>query len=161
MQRKNKLDYYLDIAEDVATRGTCLRRNYGAVIVKNDEIIATGYTGAPRGEINCCDKGTCKREELNVPSGERYELCRSVHAEMNAIISASRSEMLGATLYLAGIDAKTDKLIDAAPCKMCSRLIRNAGITTIVERMADGEIKEVDVKCQALLEVLEIEDKDV
>lgn len=164
MQRKDKRDYYLDIAADVAMRGTCLRRNYGAVIVNHDEIVATGYTGAPRGEVNCCDRKVCKREQLGIPSGERYELCRSVHAEMNAIISASRQEMLGATLYLAGLDAKTGQLINAAPCKMCSKLIRNAGIETIIERQADGEIKEVDVRCEALLEALDIEgdeEKDV
>lgn len=132
MNRKSKDEYYLDIAKVVSERGTCLRRNYGAVIVKNDEIISTGYTGAPRGEKNCCDTGICERERLNIPSGCNYELCKSVHAEMNAIISASRQEMLGATLYLYGFDAKTGKSIDAKPCTICSRLIKNAGIENII-----------------------------
>ena len=88
MQRRDKVNYYLDLAEVVAQRGTCLRRLYGAVIVKNDEVISTGYVGAPRGRENCCDLGYCTREKLQIPRGERYELCRSVHAEANAIISA-------------------------------------------------------------------------
>ena len=105
--RVDKENYYLDIAETVLERGTCLRRNYGAIIVKNDEIVSTGYSGAPRGRKNCINLGYCMRESLNIPQGERYELCRSVHAEANAIISASRRDMLGATLYLAGRDMKT------------------------------------------------------
>ena len=102
MKRIDKENYYLDIAETVLERSTCLRRCYGAIIVKNDEIVSTGYNGAPRGRKNCMDLGYCTREAMNVPSGERYELCRSVHAEMNAIISAARRDTLGATLYLAG-----------------------------------------------------------
>lgn len=140
MSRINKDQYYLNIAKEVARRGTCLRRNYGAVIVKNDEIISTGYTGAPRGSENCCDIGTCKREELNIPSGERYELCRSVHAEANAIISASRKEMIGSTLYLVGIDAKTGEIVSgdqADCCKMCRRLVINAGISEVVVQEGD------------------------
>ena len=107
MKRVDKNNYYLDIAEAVIERGTCLRRNYGAIIVKNDEIISTGYVGAPRGRKNCCDLGYCTREKLNIPRGERYELCRSVHAEQNAIISANRKDMIASTLYLVGIDYKT------------------------------------------------------
>ena len=110
MARIDKENYYLDIAETVLKRATCLRRCYGAIIVKNDEIVATGYNGAPRGRRNCTDLGYCTREALQVPSGQRYELCRSVHAEANAIISAARSEILGGTLYLAGRDAKTGEL---------------------------------------------------
>ena len=97
MKRIDKENYYLDIAETVLERSTCLRRCYGAIIVKNDEIVSTGYNGAPRGRKNCMDLGYCTREAMNVPSGERYELCRSVHAEMNAIISAARRDTLGAT----------------------------------------------------------------
>lgn len=137
--RITKDQYYLNIAREVARRGTCLRRNYGAVIVKNDEIISTGYTGAPRGMENCCDIGTCKREQLQIPSGERYELCRSVHAEANAIISASRRDMIGSTLYLVGLDAKTGEIIagpQADCCKMCRRMVINAGIEYVV--IADG-----------------------
>ena len=127
--RPTKTEYYLGIAEAVAKRSTCLRRQYGAVIVKDDEIISTGYNGAPRGEINCCDCGICERARQNVPHGERYELCRSVHAEANAIISARRADMMGATLYLVGLE--DGKRIDAQPCDMCRRLINNAGLTVI------------------------------
>lgn len=135
MARRDKVNYYLDIAQTVAERGTCLRRNYGAIIVLNDEIVSTGYVGAPRGRINCCDKGHCVREEKNIPRGTRYELCRSVHAEANAIISASRRDMLGSTLYLVGVDAVTDELVtNAEPCSMCKRLIINAGISTVIIR---------------------------
>ena len=101
MERRDKINYYLDIAETVCERGTCLRRNFGAIIVHNDEIIATGYNGAPRGLKNCSDLGICTREKLNVPKGQRYELCRSVHAEANCIISASRTDMIGSSLFLA------------------------------------------------------------
>ena len=104
MSRISKVEYYLNIAEAVSARSTCLRRQYGAVIVKNDEIIATGYNGAPRGTSNCCELGGCWRDLHGVPHGERYEACRSVHAEQNAIISASRQEMIGSTLYLVGIE---------------------------------------------------------
>lgn len=145
--RIGKDQYYLNIAKEVARRGTCLRRNYGAVIVKNDEIISTGYTGAPRGFDNCCDLGVCKREELKIPSGERYELCRSVHAEANAIISASRKDMIDSTLYLVGLDAKTGEIVSGTQadcCKMCRRMVINAGIEKVV--IADGDNK-VDSLC--------------
>ena len=114
MQRRDRENYYLDIAQAVLGRGTCLRRNFGAIIVKNDQILSTGYAGAPRGRQNCSDLGVCLREKLGVPRGERYELCRSVHAEANAIIHASRSEMTGATLYLVGVDAQTEELVPDA-----------------------------------------------
>ena len=135
MTRRDKENYYLDIAEAVASRGTCLRRNFGAIVVKNDQIVATGYTGAPRGRKNCSDLGYCLREKMNVPRGQRYELCRSVHAEANAIISAARSEMIGSTLYLVGKDAKTGALVpDANSCSMCKRQIINAGISRVIIR---------------------------
>ena len=147
MQRIDKQNYYLDIAESVLERGTCLRRNYGAIIVKNDEIVATGYTGAPRGRKNCDDMGFCMREHLQIPSGQRYELCRSVHAEANAIISAQRSDMIGANLYLAGKDVKTGAMIDyPESCSMCRRLIINAGIDTVVTRNRQGVIRAVPVQ---------------
>jgi len=131
--RPSKDEYYLQIAEDVAKRGTCLRRNYGAVIVKNDEIISTGYSGAPRGEENCCDVGVCERQRLSVPAGERYELCRSVHAEMNACIHAARRDSFGATLYLVGIDMETGQRLESpVPCDMCRRVVGNAGIVEVV-----------------------------
>ncbi len=146
MQRTDKTNYYLDIAETVLERGTCLRRNFGAIIVNHDEIVSSGYTGAPRGRKNCIDTGVCVRETLGVPRGERYELCRSVHAEMNAIISASRSDMIGATLYLVGRETKTgDYVANPAPCSMCKRLIINAGITRVVARTGKTAFTVTDV----------------
>jgi dCMP deaminase len=135
MERRDKYNYYLDIAETVAERGTCLRRNFGAIIVNNDEIISTGYNGAPRGRKNCSELGTCIRTELGIPKGERYEMCRSVHAEANAIISAARRDIIGATLYLVGVDASTHELVeDTNSCSMCKRLVINAGISKVVIR---------------------------
>ncbi len=135
MKRTDKKNYYLDIAETVLERGTCLRRNFGAIIVNNDQIVSTGYVGAPRGRKNCIDMGVCVREQNNIPRGERYELCRSVHAEANAIIHASRDAMLGATLYLVGKDAKTGEYVEnACACSMCKRMIINAGIKKIIIR---------------------------
>lgn len=133
--RTDKINYYLDIAETVLERGTCLRRNYGAIIVKNDQIISTGYVGAPRGRKNCIDMGFCVRENLKVPRGERYELCRSVHAEQNAIIHAAREDMIGSTIYLVGKDATTGAYVEnASACSMCKRMIINAGIEKIIIR---------------------------
>ncbi len=147
MQRIDKENYYLDIAQTVMERSTCLRRWYGAIIVRNDEIVATGYNGAPRGRANCSELGTCIREQMQVPRGQRYELCRSVHAEANAIISASRNECIGATLYLAGRDAATGKLLpDATSCSMCRRIIINAGIARVVIRRTETEYSVVDVQ---------------
>lgn len=135
MTRRDKINYYLDIAETVASRGTCLRRNFGAIIVNNDQIISTGYVGAPRGRQNCSDLGYCTRERLKVPRGERYELCRSVHAEANAIIHASRNDMLGATLYLVGLECDTGGYVENAfPCSMCTRMIINSGIQKVIVR---------------------------
>ncbi len=147
MDRRDKHNYYLDIAATVLERGTCLRRNYGSIIVKNDEIISTGYTGAPRGRKNCIDLGYCRREQLNVPRGERYELCRSVHSEANAIISAPRRDMIGATLYLAGRDCVSGKYVEnATSCAMCKRHIINAGIEKVVVRIDDINYKVIDVQ---------------
>lgn len=146
-QRRDKINYYLDIAETVAGRGTCLRRRYGAIIVKNDEIISTGYNGAPRGRKNCIDLNRCVRMELNVPSGERYELCRSVHAEANCIISASRRDMLGATLYLACRDGQTNELLaNTNSCTMCKRQIINAGIETVIIRDTAEDFRVINVE---------------
>jgi len=135
-------DYYLNIATEVARRGTCLRRNYGAVIVKNDEIISTGYTGAPRGAKNCIDIGYCPRSNLNVPPGERYELCRSVHAEMNALIHISRREAMGGTMYLMGVEVQSGGLLPngAEPCRLCKRVIINAGIEKVLTKNINGEV---------------------
>lgn len=146
-ERRDKVNYYLDIAQSVAGRGTCLRRCYGAIIVKNDEIISTGYNGAPRGRKNCIDLKRCIREELKVPSGERYELCRSVHAEANCIISAPRRDMLGATLYLACLDGRTGELIaNSNSCTMCKRQIINAGIETVIIRDTLSDYRVISVE---------------
>ena len=146
MKRIDKENYYLDIAETVLERSTCLRRCYGAIIVKNDEIVSTGYNGAPRGRKNCMDLGYCTREAMNIPSGERYELCRSVHAEMNAIISAARRDTLGSTMYLAGRQASGELLRHATSCSMCRRLIINAGIERMVIRTGETEYDTVMVQ---------------
>ena len=147
MERISKENYYLDIAETVLERATCLRRIYGAIIVKNDEIISTGYNGAPRGRANCVDMGYCSREAMKVPRGERYELCRSVHAEANAIISASRRDMVGGTIYLVGRDAQTGRLLaDATSCPMCRRMVINAGLSRVVIRRTEKEFDVVDVQ---------------
>ena len=144
--RMSKENYYLDIADAVLERSTCMRRKYGAIIVRNDEIISTGYNGAPRGRKNCSDLGRCTREELQIPSGQRYELCRSVHAEANASISAARQDMIGATLYLAGRDAKTGELLhDTTSCSMCRRQIINAGIRKVVARIGESDFTVTDV----------------
>ena len=144
--RTSKENYYLGIADAVSERSTCMRRQYGAIIVRSDEIISTGYNGAPRGRKNCSDLGYCAREALNIPSGERYELCRSVHAEANAIISASRRDMLGGIMYLVGRDGKTGELLhDTTSCSMCRRLIINAGITKIVARIDETDFTVTDV----------------
>ena len=149
--RINKEAYYLNIAESILERSTCLRRQYGAVIVRNDEIIATGYNGSPRGCYNCNEIGKCIREEQNIPQGQRYELCRSVHAEANAIISAARKDMIGATLFLAGWDCKGNEYItNAEPCSMCKRLILNAGIAKVITRCNSGVIHITDTNDYAV-----------
>ncbi|SHH22174.1 deoxycytidylate deaminase [Tepidibacter thalassicus] len=146
MQRRDKHNYYLDIAQTVLERGTCFRRNYGAIIVKNDEIISTGYTGAPRGRKNCTDLGFCIREKMNIPRGQNYEKCRSVHAEANCIISASRRDMIGSTLYLVGKDMKTNEFVENAnSCAMCKRMIINAGIEKVIIRDNNDEFRIINV----------------
>lgn len=147
MNRRDKHNYYLDIAESVSERGTCLRRRYGAVIVNNDEIVSTGYVGAPRGRCNCTDVGFCIRQKMNIPRGERYEMCRSVHAEANAIISAPRSQMIDSTLYLCGVEASDGSYVqNASCCSMCKRMVINAGIKQVVIRNTDKEYTVVDVQ---------------
>ncbi len=139
MDRVSKIDYYLDIAETVSERSTCLRKHYGAIIVKNDVIISTGYNGAPRGRKNCTDLGNCYRDQLNIPRGERYELCRSVHAEANAIIAAPRDQMLGSTLYMCCTDPKSGSVVgNICSCMMCKRMVINAGIETVIVREENG-----------------------
>ena len=147
MKRIDKENYYLDIAQTVLERSTCLRRCYGAIIVQHDEIISTGYTGAPRGRKNCADLNFCTRMKMNIPSGERYELCRSVHAEANCIISAARKDTLDSTLYMACRDPQTGELIPGSTsCSMCRRLIINAGIKRVVIRDTPTDYRVVDVQ---------------
>ncbi len=144
MERRDKANYYLDIADAVSERSTCLRRRYGAVIVNKDQIISTGYVGAPRGRQNCSDLGYCIRNELHIPRGERYELCRSVHAEMNAIINASREQMIGATLYLCGREVETGEYIkNSSCCSMCKRVVINSGIERVVIRDDENNYRTI------------------
>lgn len=147
MSRVSKENYYLDIAQTVAERSTCLRKMYGAIIVKDDVIVSTGYNGAPRGRKNCSDINFCMRDKLNIPRGERYEMCRSVHAEANAIIAAARERMLGATIYMVCIDPKTDEVVSGtSSCMMCKRQIINAGISTVVIRDTETEYRVINVE---------------
>lgn len=128
--RISKNDYYLEIARVVFKRSTCIRRQYVCVIVKNDEIISTGYNGSPRGDGNCCDIGVCYRENMGIPHGQQYEKCVAVYAEQNAIISASRSELLGSTAYIVGFEKELE--IEAIPCLICERMLKNAGVEKII-----------------------------
>jgi len=145
--RKEKTNYYLDIAQTVAERSTCLRRKFGCVIVNNDEIISTGYNGAPRGRINCDELQLCIRETMDIPRGERYEMCRSVHGEQNAVISAGRKDCLGGTLYIVGIDAITGHVeANVSSCMMCKRVIINSGISYVIARETENEYIIYDVE---------------
>ena len=146
MSRISKHNYYLDIAQTVAERSTCMRRMFGAIIVKDDVIVSTGYNGAPRGRKNCNEINFCIREKLNIPRGERYEMCRSVHAEANAIIAAARERMLGATLYMVCVSPKDGSVLSGtSSCMMCKRQIINAGITRVIVRDTKDEFREIDV----------------
>jgi len=147
MERVDKKNYYLNIAEAVLERSTCLRKKYGAVIVNHDEIISTGYNGAPRGCVNCNDKGICIREELNIPRGTKYELCAGVHAEQNALLSASRNETIGADIYLVCKNAVDNTYInDAEPCSLCKKLIINSGIKNVYIRNSTNEYTIISVE---------------
>lgn len=147
VKRPNKSQYYLDIAKVVASRSTCLRRKYGAIIVKDDSIISTGYNGSPRGTVNCIDLNECRREKLNIPRGQCYEMCRSVHAEQNCIINASRSEMIGSVLYLYGMNAKDNSLIENLDsCQLCKKLIINSGISKVVMPVSENKYKVINTK---------------
>lgn len=145
MPRRDKINYYLDIAETVSRRSTCIRWQYGAIIVKNDEILSTGYSGAPRGRRNCADLGFCRRLSMSIPHGERLEICRAVHAETNAIISVARRDSLGAAMYIVGLDADGKYVKDATACAMCRRYIINAGITTVFIRTNETDYEVIDV----------------
>jgi dCMP deaminase len=144
--RVSKENYYLDIAQTVSERSTCLRRRFGAIIVRNDVIVSTGYNGAPRGRENCNERGICYREQLGIPHGERYEMCRSVHAEANAIIAASREQMLGASLYLCCTDPADGRpMAGTSSCMMCKKLIINSGISRVIIRDTADGYRVVDV----------------
>ena len=138
-------EYFLNIAEEVGKRSTCLRRRYGAIIVKNNIIVSTGYNGSPRGEINCLDAKVCERERLHIPKGERYELCVAVHAEQNAIINGDPLKMQGATIYIVGINVADESYASGEPCLLCRRMIKNAQIAKVVCRNTQGEISEVPI----------------
>lgn len=146
MDRVSKENYYLDIAQTVAERSTCLRKCFGAILVKDDTIVSTGYNGAPRGRKNCCDLDFCLREKMNIPRGERYELCRSVHAEANAIIAAPYDRMLGASLYMVCVDPKTKAVVGGtSSCSMCKRMIINAGVSFVIVRDTPTEFRRIAV----------------
>lgn len=145
--RVDKINYYLDIAQAVAQRGTCLRRNYGSIIINNDELVSSGYSGSPRGRLNCSETGKCIRNELGYKSGEGYSECKSVHSEMNSIISASRQEMIGSTLYLVGTNAEDNSLNGLAECcSICKRLIINSGIEKVIIRRTPTEYEVQYIK---------------
>lgn len=138
-ERPSWTEYFLDIAKAVGRRSTCLRRQYGAIIVKDKIIISTGYNGAPRGDDNCIDLGACEREKCNVPKGERYELCVAVHAEQNAIINADPEKMKDATIYIVGYNID-GTLASGEPCLLCRRMIKNAMLAKVVYLEKDGTI---------------------
>jgi dCMP deaminase len=148
--RPSKNEYYWSIAKEVASRGTCLNVLGGAVIVKDDQIIATGYIGAPRGTMDCFQRGVCMRRQLGIPSGQRYEICRSVHAEQNALINAARAgvSVLGSTIYLYFVKRQPNggvKFVNAQPCFMCKKMLINSGVKTFVGNKEDGELASFDV----------------
>jgi dCMP deaminase len=145
-KRPPKDEYYLEIAKAVAQRSPCIRRKYGAVIVKNDAIVSTGYNGPARKVINCFEVG-CIKDLQNLPHGMAYEDCPAVHAEENAVVNAARngSNILGGTLYIAGVD-KEGKLVEATPCLRCRRILINAGIERVVIRKEDGGIKYINTQ---------------
>jgi dCMP deaminase len=137
-------NYFIEIAKVVSSRATCLRRKYGAVIVKDRVIVSTGYNGSPRGIANCIDTGKCTRQELNIPSGERYELCEAVHAEQNAIINAPPERRIGAAIYIAGFE-EDRSFANGKPCKLCERMIRNAQILEIIYLSNNGGLEKIRI----------------
>jgi len=143
-KRVSKDEYYLGIAKEVAKRSTCFRRSIGAIIIRDDQIISTGYVGAPRKTKSSFEHGSCLRDKLNIPHGHRYELCRSVHAEQNAIINAARSgvSLLGGDIYIHGTTVDEKKTIDAIPCFICKKMIINAGLKRVISSGKDGNILE-------------------
>jgi dCMP deaminase len=142
-KRITKHEYYLGIAKEVARRSTCYRRSIGAIIIRDDQIISTGYVGAPRKTKDSFEHGGCLRDKLNIPHGQRYELCRSVHAEQNAIINAARAgvSLLGGDMYIFGSVYGEDRPIDAFPCFICKKMVINCGLNQVISSTADGGMK--------------------
>lgn len=136
--RISKTDTYLNCAENFAYRSTCLKRKYGAVLVKNDTVISTGYNGSPREFENCCDIGECPRIKRNMHQGEGYAMCRAIHAEANALLNCSREQTLGADLYLTSVNPQDCSIHEAKPCPLCARLIIQAGINNVILRIGEG-----------------------
>lgn len=136
-QRISKINTYLNVAETFAYRSTCIKRKYGAVIVKDDTVISTGYNGSPGEFDNCCDIGRCPRIELDMHQGEGYGICRAIHAEQNALLNCSKEQTMGADLYLAGINPKDNTVHKAKPCPLCARLIIQAGIKNVIMRIGE------------------------
>ena len=149
-KRISKIDTYLNCAESFAYRSTCLKRKYGAVIVKDDAVISTGYNGSPRGYENCCDIGTCPRMRRNMHQGEGYEMCRAIHAEANALLNCSREQTIGADLYLTSINPDDNSIHRAKPCPLCARTIIQAGINNVILRQGEGEGNYVIVPAKEL-----------
>lgn len=149
-KRISKADAYLNCAENFAFRSTCIKRKYGAVIVKNDAVISTGYNGSPRGYENCCDIGVCPRIERNMHQGEGYDLCRAIHAEENALLNCSRDQTIGADLYLVGINPEDSSIHQAKPCPLCARKIIQAGIRNVFLRQGEGADNYVSISAKQL-----------
>jgi len=138
----SKDEYYMNIAREVSRKSTCFRRVIGAIIIRDDQIISTGYAGAPRKTKDSIEHGFCLRDKLKIPHGQRYELCRSVHAEQNAIINAARAgvSLLGGNMYLYGSIPGKDGPIDALPCFICKKMIINAGLDLMICSTKEGNI---------------------
>lgn len=149
-KRISKEDMYLNCAEVFAYRSTCLKRKYGAVIVKDDAVISTGYNGSPRGEENCCDIGSCPRMKRDMHQGEGYGMCRAVHAEANALLNCSREQTLGADLYLTGVNPGDNSVHQAKPCPLCARMIIQAGIRNVILRVGEEEGAYITVPAREL-----------
>lgn len=150
-KRISKIDSYLNCAENFAYRSTCIKRKYGAVIVKDDAVISTGYNGSPRGFENCCDIGVCPRMQLNMHQGEGYGICRAIHAEANALLNCSREQTIGADLYLAGINPNDASIHPARPCPLCARTIIQAGIRNVILRQGEGPDNYIVVPAKELM----------
>ena len=149
-KRVSKVDTYLNCSEVFAYRSTCLKRKYGAVIVKDDVVISTGYNGSPRGCENCCDLGECKRIKMNMHQGEGYGICKAVHAEANALLNCSREQTIGADIYLTGINPKDASIHAAKPCPLCARMIIQAGIKNVYLRQGEGADNYLTVSAKNL-----------